>query len=115
MTKANEDQATPPAPLKPIVRRSETACNMPDARGAECESIYAAKENIMTQVDDDQTRAVAFLFALFMVLGAMGGAGYALTENLSWSATAGYSLIGCVMGVLAIFWLEAIGIIDISE
>jgi hypothetical protein len=45
----------------------------------------------------------------------MGGAGYALTENLSWSATAGYSLIGCVMGVLAIFWLEAIGIIDISE
>jgi hypothetical protein len=44
----------------------------------------------------------------------MGGAGYALIENLSWSATAGYTLIGCVMGVAALFWLTAIGMIDVS-
>jgi hypothetical protein len=68
----------------------------------------------MIEVNDDQTKAVAFLFVLFMVLGAMGGAGYALIENLSWSATAGYTLIGCVMGVAALFWLTAVGMIDVS-
>jgi hypothetical protein len=68
----------------------------------------------MIEVNDDQTKAVAFLFVLFMVLGAMGGAGYALIENLSWSATAGYTLIGCVMGVAAFFWLTAVGMIDVS-
>jgi hypothetical protein len=68
----------------------------------------------MIEVNDDQTKAVAFLFVLFMVLGAMGGAGYALIENLSWSATAGYILIGCVMGVAALFWLTAVGMIDVS-
>jgi hypothetical protein len=68
----------------------------------------------MIEVNDDQTKAVAFLFVLFMVLGAMGGAGYALIENLSWSATAGYTLIGSVMGVAALFWLTAVGMIDVS-
>jgi hypothetical protein len=58
----------------------------------------------MSDAEEAGARAVAFSTVLCAVLGALGGAGHALIENLSWSATAGYALIGCVVGVLVLGW-----------
>jgi hypothetical protein len=111
MTEANEDQATPPVPLKPIARRSETVRNLPDAREAECESIYAAKRNNMTEAEQAKSAAFLFLMIIFFVLGVLGGAGYGLTGKGPWPVTVGYTLIGGVIGFVCFFFLVLLGVI----